>query len=82
MCQQSRVSSRRIHFYFFGLSATITNRVEEDMSELTFEEWTPVVDTSRSPVTMLINSNELRSADFKRKEVLPATLEVGGRITW
>jgi hypothetical protein len=56
--------------------------VEEDTSGLTFQEWTPVVDTSRSPVAILINSSELRSVDFKRKEVLPGTLEVGGKITW
>ncbi len=41
------------------------------MSGLTFQEWTPNVDTSRPPVTMLINSNE----GFKFKEVLPPVLE-------
>jgi hypothetical protein len=46
------------------------NRVEEDASGLTFQEWTPDVDTSRPPVTMLINSSELRAAGFKLKEVL------------
>ena len=35
------------------------NRVEEDASGLTFQEWTPDVDTSRPPVSMLINSSEL-----------------------
>jgi hypothetical protein len=40
------------------------NRVEEDTSGLTFQEWTPDVDTSRSPVAFLINSRELRSAGF------------------
>ena len=30
------------------------NRVEEDASGLTFQEWTPDVDTSRPPVAMLI----------------------------
>ena len=47
------------------------NRVKEDVSGLTFQEWTPDVDTSRSPVLMLINSSELRAAGFKLKEVLP-----------
>ena len=41
------------------------NRVEEDASGLTFQEWTPDVDTSRPPVAMLINSSELQAADFK-----------------
>jgi hypothetical protein len=45
------------------------NRVEEDASGLTFQEWTPDVDTSRPPVAMLINSSELRTAGFKIKEV-------------
>ena len=31
------------------------DRVEEDVSGLTFQEWTPDVDTSRPPVAMLIN---------------------------
>jgi len=35
------------------------NRVEEDESGLTFQEWTPDVDTSRPPVAILINSSEL-----------------------
>ena len=50
------------------------NRVEEDVSGLTFQEWTPDVDTSRTPVAMLINSSELRVAGFKLKEVLPPAL--------
>ena len=52
------------------------NRVEEDASGLTFQEWTPDVDTSRTPVAMLINSSELRAVGFKLKEVLPPALEV------
>jgi len=47
------------------------NRVDEDVSGLTFQEWTPDVDTSRPPVTMLIKSSELRAAGFKHKEVIP-----------
>ncbi len=41
------------------------NRVEEDASGLTFQEWTPDVDTSRPPVAVMINSSELRAAGFK-----------------
>jgi hypothetical protein len=49
--------------------------VEEDTSGLTFQEWTPDVDTSRTPVEMLINSNELCATGFKLKEVLPPAFE-------
>ena len=56
------------------------NRVEEDASGLTFQEWTPDVDTSRPPVAMLINSSELRTAGFKLKEVLPPALEADARV--
>ena len=55
------------------------NRVEEDASGLTFQEWTPDVETSRPPVAMLINSSELRAAGFKLKEVLSPTLESAAR---
>ena len=34
------------------------NRVEEDASGLTFQEWTPDIDTSWSPVTMIVNLSE------------------------
>ncbi len=44
--------------------------MEEDASGLTFQEWTPDVDTSRSPVPMLMYSSELCDAGFKLKEVL------------
>ncbi len=56
------------------------NRVEEDAPGLTFQEWTPDVDTSRPPVAMLINSSELRAAGFKLKEVLPPALETAARV--
>jgi hypothetical protein len=56
------------------------NRVEEDASGLTFQEWTPDVDRSRPPVAMLINSSELRAAGFKLKEVLPPALEAAARV--
>ncbi len=51
------------------------NRVEEDVSGLTFQVWTPDVDTSRSPVSMMINSSELHATGFKVKELCPPTLE-------
>ena len=53
--------------------------MEEDASGLTFQEWTPDVETSRPPVAMLINSSELRAAGFKLKEVLPPALETAAR---
>ena len=58
--------------------------MEEDASGLTFQEWTPDVDTSRPPVVMLINSSELRTAGFNLKEALSPALEVttrGGMCT-
>ena len=58
--------------------------MEEDASGLTFQEWTPDVDTSRPPVDMLINSSELRATGFNLKEVLSPTLEtvaLGGMHT-
>ena len=37
------------------------------------------VDTSRSPVVIIINSSELRGTGFKFKEVIPPSLETGAR---
>ncbi len=54
--------------------------MEEDASGLTFKEWTPDVDTSRPPVTKLINSTELSAAGFKLKEVLPPSLEEDAHV--
>ncbi len=56
------------------------NRVEEDASGLTLQEWTPDVDTSRPPVAMLINSSELCTAGFTLKEVIPPALEAAARV--
>ncbi len=56
--------------------------MEENASGLTFQYYTPDVDTSRPPVTMLINSSELRAAGFKLREVLlllPPALETVAR---
>jgi len=53
--------------------------VEEEVSGLTFQEWTPDVDTSRPPVDTIINLSELRAAGFKLKEVLPPALETSAR---
>ncbi len=53
--------------------------MEEDASGLTFQKWTPDVDTLRPPVVMLINSSELLAAGFMFKEVLPAVLETVAR---
>ncbi len=51
------------------------NRVEEDASGLTFQEWTPDVDTSRSPVAMLINSSELKCFLQHLRQLLACTRE-------
>ena len=53
------------------------HRVDEDASGLTFEEWDPSADTdaSQAPVAMIVNSSELRAADFDLREVIPLQLE-------
>jgi len=50
--------------------------VEEDASGLTSEEWdlTQDADASLSPVSMPINSLELRAASFTLREVIPPVL--------
>jgi hypothetical protein len=53
---------------------------------LTFEEWDPSADTdvSQAPVAMIVNSTDLRAADFDVREVILQQLEVaarGGRRT-
>jgi hypothetical protein len=51
--------------------------VDEDDSGLTFEEGDPSVDTddSQTPVSMIVNSRQLRSTDFELREVIPLQLE-------
>ncbi len=55
--------------------------MDEDDLGLTFEEWDPSADTdaSEAPVTMIVNSSELRAAGFDLKEVLPLQLETAAR---
>jgi hypothetical protein len=45
--------------------------VVDDLSGLTFQEWDPSsgTDETSAPVTMLVNSSELRSANFPLAEV-------------
>jgi hypothetical protein len=64
----ARITSRGTRFYNQDSALVIKrwlNRVEDDASGLTFQEWTPDVDTSRPPVTMMINSSDLCAAGFK-----------------
>jgi hypothetical protein len=59
------------------------HRVADDLSGLTFQEWDPSTGTS-APVAMLVNSSELRVADFPLVEVRPLQHDVvarGGRRT-
>jgi hypothetical protein len=59
------------------------HRVADDLSGLTFQEWDPSTGTS-APVEMLVNSSELRVADFSLVEVRPLQHDVvarGGRRT-
>jgi hypothetical protein len=46
------------------------HRVDEDASGLTFEEWDPSADTDTSqvPVSMIVNSSELRNAGYDVSE--------------
>jgi hypothetical protein len=59
-------------------------RVTDDLSGLTFQEWDPSEgsDDTSAPVAMLVNSSELRTADFPLAEVRPLQLDEvasGGR---
>ncbi len=61
-------------------------RVVDDLSGLTFQEWDPTASTddTSAPVAMLVNSRELRTADFPLVEVRSLQLDVvarGGRRT-
>jgi hypothetical protein len=62
------------------------HRVDDDLSGLTFQEWDPSAgsDDTIAPVAMLVNSSELRAADFPITEVSPIQLDTvahGGRRT-
>jgi hypothetical protein len=62
------------------------HRVADDTSGLTFQEWDPSVGTDDTsvPVAMIVNSSELRTADFPLAEVRPLHLDAvarGGRRT-
>jgi hypothetical protein len=48
-------------------------RVPDDLSGLTFQEWDPSAgsDDTSAPVAMLVNSSEMRVADFPLEEVRP-----------
>ncbi len=62
------------------------HRVTDDLSGLTFQEWDPSTgtDDTSAPVAMLVNSSELRAADFPLAELRPLHLDAvarGGRRT-
>jgi hypothetical protein len=76
--------------YSDGNSALVVelwlHRVADDLSGLTFQEWDPSAgsDDTSDPVAMLVNSSELRAADFPLAEVRPLQLNAvsrGGRRT-
>jgi hypothetical protein len=56
------------------------HRVDEDVSGLTFQEWDPSANTdvSQAPA-MMVNSSELRAADFDLREAIPLRLETVSR---
>ena len=55
------------------------HRVADDLSGLTFQEWDPSAgsDDTSAPVAMLVNSSELRAADFHLAEVRPSSTRRG-----
>jgi len=57
------------------------NRVDENASGLTLEEWDPTenVDSSQIQVVMMINSSELRATGFTIREVFSPELEAAAR---
>ena len=67
--------------YSDGDSALVVDlwlhRVADDLSGLTFQEWDPSAgsDDTSAPVAMLVNSSELRAADFHLAEVRPLQLD-------
>ncbi len=74
--------------YYDGDKALVVelwlHRVADDLSGLTFQEWDPSAgtDDASAPVAMLVNSSELRAADFHLAEVRPLQLDTvarGGR---
>jgi hypothetical protein len=76
--------------YSDGDSALVVDlwlhRVADDLSGLKFQEWDPSPDSddTSAPVAMLVNSSELRPADFPLVEVRPLHLDAvarGGRRT-
>ena len=76
--------------YYDGDKALVVelwlHRVADDLSGLTFQEWDPSAgtDDTSAPVAMLVNSSELRAADFHLAEVRPLQLDSvarGGRRT-
>jgi hypothetical protein len=58
-------------------------RVDEDDSGLTLEEWDPSTDTDalEAPVEMIVNSSEMRSTGFDLREVIPLQLKTTVRGT-
>ena len=40
-----------------------------------YEEYEGILNGSQSPVTMIVNSNEIRTDDFDLREVIPLQLE-------
>jgi hypothetical protein len=55
--------------------------MDEDAPGLTFEEWDPSTDTdaSEAPVSMIVDSSELRATGFNLREVIPFQLEAAPR---
>ena len=67
--------------YYDGDKALVVelwlHRVTDDLSGLTFQEWDPSegTDNTSAPVVMVVNSIDLRSADFHLEEVRDLQLD-------
>jgi hypothetical protein len=82
-CKLEEYKSTR---YSDGDSALVVelwlHRVADDLSGLWFQEWDPSAgtDDTGTPVAMLVNSSELRAADFPLAEVRPLHLDAVSRF--
>jgi hypothetical protein len=96
LCERHRVQAMdgshtyRVTKYYDGDNTLVVelwlHRLADDLSGMTFQEWDPSAgtDDTSTPVTMLINSSELRTTDFHLADVRSLQLDEvarGGRRT-
>ena len=82
---EEETNMRPGHFWICKLGtfpgSMTLHRVADDVSGLTFQEWDPSAgsDDTSAPVAMLVNSSEMRAADFPLTEVRPLQLDAVAR---